>query len=285
MEEGLSPHASLDVLIIGPNRELRPEFDPCNHSIFSLRLHTAENLKAAVRDFLNCGLQPDVIILVFEWPGQYSVETVEALTFAAPLARVVCQLGSWCQGISTTKSLDDFAPFVWEPVADLGILRESTQLAFGHARCSLVKPITATREERLTNDAALWETFSEQNTLTGVVSTDPHFRQWICEVLEKRGETPREAQSPENLDGSPYRLIWDLAPWQESTTSRVRDFLGRFPDSYVIGVLNFPRREHRQELRRAGVPLLLAKPFLLANLFWALDQTRASQQTQTSMSA
>ena len=275
----------LDVLFIGSYSEPEPAFALDEAIGSGLFIHRADCFEDATRQLLKGRWQPDIIVLAVGWPGQFTTREIETLVYLAPLARVVYRVGTWCQGITTTKTLDDAVPRLIEPVADVRLQREAGELARGRATCAIARPATATFEERLNTEASAFDRCGERNVVTGVVSGDPLFREWLCEALESRGESPHACPCPRDLGEGVHRLIWDLTPWTEATLQRVREFLDRYPQTPVLSVLGFPRREHRRELQDAGVSALLAKPFLLSDLFWILDHLNTKQQTNTGLPA
>jgi hypothetical protein len=262
----------LDVLVIGNSSEIRPERLAGCAKATRLGIDAAAGLDEAIAQIVAGDLRPDIIVLAVEWPGQFNTADLERLHRLVPLARIVYRLGSWCQGISTTKTLCEFVPRLGEPAADWGLERISGEMARGVVGCSLSGPATATLDERLDVEISRFQGSGDGWTVTGVVSRDRLFRECVSEALATRGDAPIACADPWDLAGRAQRIVWDLTPWGEGTSREVRAFLDRDSETPILAVLGFPRREHRRELGESGVAMVLAKPFLLSELFWSLDQ-------------
>ena len=137
----------LSILLVGDTG--RPEFREASVALAAqgrvARFPTAEAAAAALSDG---AVVPEVIVLAQAYPGQFSHEAVDRLRRAAPLARVLGLLGSWCEGEMRTGRPWPAAIRTywhqWLPRCS----RELECLARGE--CSAWGlPVTATEEERM----------------------------------------------------------------------------------------------------------------------------------------
>ncbi len=80
----------------------RTEFREAVDALRSSCSMTAAVDVTAAESMLAQGLVPDLIVIAQAFPGQVTTEQVERLRRAAPLARVLGLLGSWCEGEART---------------------------------------------------------------------------------------------------------------------------------------------------------------------------------------
>src|SRR5262245_47740820 len=64
------------------------------------RLTILAHTSAAVDWFTASHPLPELIVLAQSYPGQFTTEVVKPLRTAAPLARIIVILGTWCEGES-----------------------------------------------------------------------------------------------------------------------------------------------------------------------------------------
>ncbi len=95
---------------------------------------------------------PEVIVVTQSFPGQFSHGAIDRLRRAAPLARIVGLMGSWCEGeMRSGRPWPATARLYWHQWP-ARCRRQFRCLAKGE-RCSFALPATATEEERLLADA------------------------------------------------------------------------------------------------------------------------------------
>ena len=92
-------------------------------------------------------LAPHGILLVQAYPGQYSAEAIDRLRAAAPLARLIALLGSWCEGEPRSGlPLPGVVRIYWREAA-VRFRRELPR--WFEADSAWALPVTAAEEERL----------------------------------------------------------------------------------------------------------------------------------------
>ncbi len=97
-------------------------------------------------------IAPEVIVVAQSFPGQFSHEAIDRLRRAAPLARILGLMGSWCEGeMRSGRPWPATARLYWHQWP-ARCRRQFRCLAVGK-RCSFALPVTATEEERLLADA------------------------------------------------------------------------------------------------------------------------------------
>ncbi len=96
---------------------------------------------------------PDAIVVAQSYPGEFSHEAVDRLRRAAPLARIIGLMGTWCEGdLRSGRPWPATARLYWHQWP--ARCRRQLRALAGGERCSFSLPSTATEEERLLADAA-----------------------------------------------------------------------------------------------------------------------------------
>ena len=94
---------------------------------------------------------PEVIVVAQSFPGQFSHGAIDRLRRAAPLARIVGLMGSWCEGeMRSGRPWPATARLYWHQWP--AHCRRQFRCLAGGKRCSFALPATATEEERLLAD-------------------------------------------------------------------------------------------------------------------------------------
>ena len=87
----------MDVLLIGEYEHA--EFQAAVRWLHDrTRVHQAPTIQRAAELLAGDGVTPQVLVLAQARPDRFSTRQVEQLHEAAPLARLVALLGSWCEG-------------------------------------------------------------------------------------------------------------------------------------------------------------------------------------------
>lgn len=229
----------------------------------------------------------EVILLAQPTPGENHQPAIETLRTLAPLTRIVCVAGSWCEGeLRTGRPPDGVIRLYWyefpswwravneaaeagrtpawsEPLDDprSGQLTPLSEKADARSRSR----VSASR--LLAVDAADFAVFE---TLAAVLSPFG----WQCE-WRPRGRR-HEDSSAATFDAA----IWDGGQLADHEVAALRTFAATIhaasPAAPVIALLDFPRVEHLAAVRNAGAAALLAKPYQLAQLVNELERLASS---------
>jgi DNA-binding NarL/FixJ family response regulator len=248
----------------------REELRPC---VAQIRQRTQTINAARAADALSIAAghrQPDLIVLAAGRPGEFALDLVEALRHAAPLARVVGLLGSWCEGETRTGNPWPAVPRIYWHEWAAWFERELAALAAG--RCgTLSLPLTSTGEERLLHVGT-----NRHEQLTGVIGICTQERQMAetlaagCQSfgyktvrldgLDRSGSEPLSAAIFDTSSPEPANCIallaltshWLEVPW--------------------IVTASFPRDEDAKRIQACGARAIVAKPFLLDDLHATINR-------------
>lgn len=252
-------------MLIGDFRP--PEFRSVAEQLGRIaRIETAANCPAAILNLADADHVPDVIVLAQLWPGQHLHGQLDQLHRIAPLTRILAVSGTWCEGESRSGS-------PWP-----GMLRTYWHCWLAHwcrdfARLASAQlpawglPTTATDAERAMLPR---RQVPATGGLIAIRSQSYDFVDMLCEACQRQGYgtvwlDPRR-RAP-RIDG-PTAILWDGAPGTLSDLETVR---ATYPHSPILALVDFPRWEDVRQAEAAGAGAVLAKPFLLDDLFLLLD--------------
>lgn len=275
----VEPEIDLDVFLVGGSD--RAEFAAARAELFRLaRVTLAAGIPEAIHLLVGDGRHPDVIVLAQAIPGEFSREAVESLRRAAPLARLVGLLGTWCEGEMRTG--DPWPGVIrlywhqWHPQAAIHL----KALAAAKAT-SWALPPTATHEDRLLEDLPAGAAAAAGRVLgtLAVFSPRVEMTDWICEAFTapEWNVLPVDFRRVQEflgvnrdaclaLAGHVDLLIYDATEFDAAEAarfSRVRDLVG--PKESLL-LCDFPRLADRRRAEAAGAACLLAKPVDLLDL-------------------
>jgi DNA-binding NarL/FixJ family response regulator len=261
--------SEISVLLIGSTR--RSEFREARAVLDGLGQVAVAVDAASARSFLAEGsLAPDVIVVAQSYPGQFSPEAIDQLHRAAPLARVLALLGSWCEGETRTGQPWPGAIRTYWHEWPARVAQEIARLR-GGASSTWSLPVTASEEERFLLLAD--EPVSPREGLIAISTPDFEMHDWLRAACVRRGYTtewllPRR---PRHVEGA-IAAVFDgdhCRGREAEPLRRLAAALGRVP---LIALLDFPRVGDRARARAAGARAVLSKPFLLEDLFWQIDR-------------
>ena len=191
-------------------------------------------------------LSPDMVIVVQEYPEQYSPPEVEELLGLNPLTRWICCLGPWSESEGRNGEVWPIAVCV---TIDRLISRLKSEIeVVSHHKTVL--PITASRNERfLFENGETCETVASA-PLVELVIDDPCLREFYSELLVEQGYRVCTSCRPQDAIVPDLRLL-DL-------DSRVRDLKLNGPVP-VVGITNEIAPQVQQEMLNSGVLTLVPK--------------------------
>ena len=213
----------------------------------------------AVRDFA-----PELILLADPLPGTHSLEAVEQLRLAAPLARLVVVAGTWCEGeLRTGSPLNGVLRLYWYELPGWWAAAMKTLSEGGCPPWS----------QPLDGPAAGRNLEVDQVTGLGVVAIDCKSIstfEALADALKFPAAdcrwTRRGAMA--QLPASVAAGIWDGGQLEPLEVERLRSFAQEIQQrgGVVIALLDFPRREHVEIARDAGCQAVFGKPFIVSEL-------------------
>jgi hypothetical protein len=261
--------AEIAVLLVGDAR--RGEFREACASLEAL-VHTtcaADLDQAAV--LLDAGLPPpELIVLAQSRPGEFSAAAVDRLRRAAPLARLVALLGSWCEGeLRTGRPLPGAIRVYWHQwlprfQQDLERIRRGWCPIWG-------LPATAGEDERLLLAKGL--PLAPRQGLVVIAARQFAMADWLSAACRLAGYATvwLQPSRPVRIAGA-VALLWDgddCPHRREAELERLRAEFGPVP---ILALLDFPRMGDRDEVLAAGAAALLSKPLLVDDLLWSLQE-------------
>ncbi|HBO45647.1 MAG TPA: hypothetical protein DD670_17310 [Planctomycetaceae bacterium] len=245
-------------------REARASLDRFARVVESARVADALAL-------LDSSFAPAMIVLAQGYPGQFSNDSVDRLRRAAPLARIVGLLGSWCEGEARTgRPWPAAIRIYWHQWPGQGD-RELASLAAG-VRSAWSLPGTATEEERLLAAAPFSQ--RRRDGLVAICARRHEVHDWLTAACRSRGYATVQLRPdrPTRIDGA-RAVLFDASTADDPEMAPLRrlhhDLDGGTP---ILAMLDFPRVEDRDRARAAGASAILSKPLLLDDLFEHLDR-------------
>ncbi len=261
--------AEIAVLLVGDAG--RAEFREARTSLEVLAQTTrVANLDEAAELLSDGPLVPDLIVLAQSRPGEFSAAAVDRLRRAAPLARVVALLGSWCEGETRTgRPLAGVIRVYWHQW--LPRFRQELERIHcgGCPTCGL--PATAGEEERLLLLTRLPP--ARRQGLVAIAVRQFAMADWLSAACRLVGYATvwLQPSRPARIDGA-VALLWDgndfCRQWQ-AELQRLRMELGPLP---ILALLDFPRIGDCEAVMAAGATAVLSKPLLVDDLLWSLQE-------------
>ena len=210
------------------------------------------DLTAALQETSRTNWIPDLIVIVQSWPDEFSPSEIASLFTFAPLARVVVAYGAWCESDGRNRHLWPLAVRVSLSGAAARIEREWRLLNEQNDQRGLEPlPLSASREEVFAADhPPLSKTSSPQTVL--VVSPDPSYRRYLCELLTFAGHTISPSHEPS-------AILFDADPWNEERAEQLSSLHRKHPIANTVVLMNLPNLEHEDEFIALGVIAVLPK--------------------------
>ncbi len=221
-------------------------------------------------DFTHQSQHPPELFLVAQpMPGAFQQSEVNALQALAPLSRIVLVAGTWCEGeLRTGTPLAGVIRLYWYELASwwqAAIRRRnaglcplwSMPLNSAHAgRTSNVENLLSKREF---DGCILIESsdYSVYETLAAALK--------VYQIDSAWAGHSRLASSDLGVGAG----IWDGSQLSASELQRLQCFCQRVHGP-VLALLDFPRREHFDHVRKVGATRAFAKPYVVEELVAAL---------------
>lgn len=209
---------------------------------------------AELRLIVEAGWTPDIVIVAQRHPGEFTEADVVDAIGLLPLVRWVCCLGIWCESAGRNG-----IAWPWTVCVPARACRLRVEAEFdvvrGH-RDPL--PLTASRDESFGFDAESICPPEAANGLVAVESPDRALRALVEDVLRAAGW--QVAPDDRNVDV----IVWDADPWKARLPTLPRPASGA--SGRVVALMAMAHPEDLQELRTAGVPSVVSKLAIAAEL-------------------
>ena len=211
-------------------------------------------------------ISPHAIVLAQSYPGQFAAGAIERLRAAAPLARLIALLGSWCEGEPRSgRPLPGVVRVYWHEAA----VRFRREFPHWFCRESVwPMPITATDEERLLASTA--EPLPKGNGLVAIWSRRPEMAELLTDTCRSAGYATAwlHPRRPCRVQGA-SAAIFDGDSLDAATTDELRRFARNASPSPLLVLLGAPRIQDVRAIGSLG-GTVLSKPFRVDELLWVI---------------
>jgi hypothetical protein len=214
-----------------------------------------------IRQLVEEGWHPDLIVVLQSWPDQFSGAEVHELMGRYPLARIICCFGPWCDSDGRTNSIWPLAVRVPVAAAAGRLAREFAILENGGAA---LLPLTASRAEIFEFDFGPLFSRGNQSPAAVVISPDQPWREMIESALRRVGfgiHDPHGAECPDVV-------VFDADPWDAGRSTALRAVRAVHRQANIVAAVGFPRQPLAAELLDAGADRVW---FKLASLSGLVD--------------
>jgi hypothetical protein len=271
----------------------RPEFyEACAALDEAARMTLTVDTEAALAALHDGQVSPHAIVLVQAHPGQFPPQAIERLRAAAPLARLIALLGSWCEGEPRSgRPLPGVVRVYWHEAA----VRFRGELPRWFARGSVWSlPITVTDEERTLatvspakekGDSPVFVGTKTGTVPGGLVAIWTRRRE-MADLLADACRSGCYAtvwlhpRLPSRVQGA-AAAIFDGDSLDPVTVNELKRFIAHVSPAPVLVLLGAPRIQDVRLVQSLG-GTVLPKPFRIDELLSALEPTagRANRATE-----
>ena len=217
---------------------------------------------------------PDLVVLLAARPGEFTATEVERLRRAAPVARVIALLGSWCEGETRSGAPLPAVTRVYWHAWSSWFEREIEALECGRS-AALSLPLTVSEEERPSSIVKDVDAMVAAKTI-GTSSGRREMADMLADACRSFGY-----QAVELSAGlAPNRTllaagVWDQASLADENFAGLREIAQQYPGIPWIALATFPRTVDRAQAHTCGACEVISKPLLLADLRAALRRALA----------
>ena len=271
--------APIAVLLVGNSG--RTEFRESRAQLESLACVRPTSDVEAALEVLRQGFVPEVIVVAQSFPDEFSIAAVDRLRRAAPLARVLGLMGSWCEGEVRTGRPWPAAPRLYWHQFPAQCNRELAGL-HGGTGSTWGLPLTAGDEERLLASQETIE--SAACGLVVVWSRRFEMQDWLSQACHLRGYATiwLAPQRTTKVAGA-KAAIFDGCRADDVEIGEMRNLSALAGHTHgkpvpIVALLDFPRIEDHARAMAAGAAAVLSKPLAVDDLFWQLDRVAGSPQ-------
>ena len=216
-----------------------------------------ESTQAVTLDaaFSATGSPPDLLVVMQDWPDQWSERDIGRLLRAFPLARLMCSFGPWCD--SDGRNRDLWPPGVRVP-RELTAARITKELQYLNNHAGDVLPLTAGRDEVFEYDCS--EIPLAPDIRIAIHSPDRAYREMLESASRAWGSTVV------TLESEPAVVLWDSDPWDAERRDELRALAAAHPQSRILALMGFIRDDDVAEAHQAGAHAVCPKLASLSQL-------------------
>jgi hypothetical protein len=245
----------------------------------STQLLLAENPDAG-QGCLAEGYLPHAVVIAQSRPGQYAAEQVERLHAISPMSRLVALLGSWCEGEMRTGR-------PWPGVIRVMWHQWRPRLIPQLSDCACVRPElwnlprTASVTEQMTR--AIEVVWPRQSGLIAIYANTYRDYQAIAVPSADVGYATHWVcpDRPVHATGVTASIVEDVAA-TDASLDRLAEVVKNTAPGPVIAVLDYVRRQDYERALSVGVSAVVAKPLLMYDVLWHLNDLLDTPQMDGS---
>lgn len=244
------------VLLIGPWEE--GELAIAHREIEFTDVAECDDCASAVERLTADEISPELILLAQPLSGTYQQQDIEALRHAAPLAQLVVVAGTWCEGeLRTGTPLRGVMRIYWYEL-----------ISWCKANQDQNVPFISTLEGPFAPRSKYFEIEAYEKTMVAIHTP------WLanfdaisagltpfgidCHWLRPSGNTPPDTSV----------IIWDGGQLDPREFSAFQSLAAQAKKQQMalVALLDFPRKEHFDQLGKLGCQTILGKPYIIDEL-------------------
>lgn len=220
-------------------------------------------------------IHAQVIVIAQSRPSQFSSSQIERLHRAAPLARLVALLGSWCEGeMRSGQPWHGVQRVYWYQWKSR--LADELQRMATRRNSTLFLPRTSQAADQLL--VVCDRPTKMQRGLIAIRTDSGVSFRGLADVCQHAGYGSVWLRNESIQLQSASAFIWDTDRFQDEEVANLSRFVAAEHPAPVIVTLHFPRAHEYEAAIRAGAAAVVAKPFfvneLLDHLESAIKQAR-----------
>ncbi len=226
------------------------------------------DLEAALEWVETHRIEPAVLLVPREWPGQTPPTELDQLAARLPLTRICSVADSWCEGEQRSGKPWPGGVRAYGHQFASRAGRELEHLARWEASAWAL-PVTAAEDERLAVDVPRAD---ESGQLVAVVAAAFEAGAALADACRALGYRACQVRDPSGVVVPDVQaVVWDTTASLAADCAAIARLASSFPHAPLVAVLGFPRTDEIAAARAAGVAQVVSKPFLLADLQWHLQ--------------
>ena len=247
-----------------------------------LELTTVPGVELALEQ-LRSGDDPRFILLVQSRRDEISQFQIERLHRAAPLARLLGLLGSWCEGeVRSGRPWAGVKRVYWHQWTPQLVTSDIEGPSRPASTWAL--PRTATSAERLLRSRQVDR--APRGGMIGISALSFTDFDTLADVCKVAGFSARWLKDPRTVQlGDREAILCDGGTSHRHDLHRIEELIRQFPGVPLVAILGYPRLEDQQRALAAGACGIISKPYLVGDLLDELDRAVCSSQTLPARSA
>jgi len=204
----------------------------------------------------------DLVLVLQQWPDEYSRADVLTLIDAAPLSRLVVCYGPWCDSDGRTRAVRPVSSRVTAAAAPARLTRE---LSDWEQVCPPF-PLTATRTDSYPGAQPCCSPPRGESLTIGIFAADRALAGYLHDVLTAWGHIVVDA-----VVRSADLVVWDADPWDRTAAEELAA-LQAAAEIPLVALCGFPRPHEVHELRTAGASAVILKSIEVGALVEQLER-------------